>query len=255
MAYTIITGATGALGRAFATALAARGEPLLLMGRSQSALDELCRALPGSPVHAHRADFRDWDPALALANATAALGGSPRGLIHCAGVSMRAAIQDLRSPTAIAQVMQVNITAAIQLTATCAPFLAEQKGHVVFVSSLAEFAGMRDIAIYGACKRALSAFADSFDAEYGGRGVHVLKAYPGEMRTMLQQNELNGDGVAYGDDARYEGPFVEPDVVAAATLRALARRKRRVFVPRSGRVFPALCWIAPGLVRVAMRSI
>ena len=52
--YTLLTGACGGLGGAFARLLARRGEPLLLTGRSEERLlalaDELRARFPALPV-------------------------------------------------------------------------------------------------------------------------------------------------------------------------------------------------------------
>jgi len=79
----VVTGATGAIGVALATQLNARGEKLLLCGRSEEKLEALNRALGG----AHLTAATDLTEAAgcALLEAQAEQLGVIDGLAHCVG--------------------------------------------------------------------------------------------------------------------------------------------------------------------------
>ena len=63
---TLLTGATGGLGRAIATALAARGAKLILSSRKTEELVKLARSLPGGGHTTLVADLAKDGAALAL---------------------------------------------------------------------------------------------------------------------------------------------------------------------------------------------
>ena len=62
----LLTGATGGLGRAIATALAARGAKLILSSRKTEELVKLARSLPGGGHTTLVADLAEEGAALAL---------------------------------------------------------------------------------------------------------------------------------------------------------------------------------------------
>ena len=77
----VITGATGTIGFALATLLNARGDKLLLCGRSNERLETIHRALGGAH-HTVAADLTDA-AGCAVLQAKAAQLGVFGGLAHC----------------------------------------------------------------------------------------------------------------------------------------------------------------------------
>lgn len=62
MRTTLVSGATGGIGRAVCAKLAANGDRLILSARSEQRLQDLAAALPPSPIGAHEclaADMAD----------------------------------------------------------------------------------------------------------------------------------------------------------------------------------------------------
>jgi len=83
----VITGATGATGKAAARAFAERGASLVLIGTDQSKLDTLARDLnlPSARILTLTADLRNADAVHSAAEAVTAKFGGVDGLIHLVG--------------------------------------------------------------------------------------------------------------------------------------------------------------------------
>ena len=83
----VITGATGATGKAAALALAERGAALVLIGTDPSKLDALARdlKLPAARFLTLTADLRNADAVHSAAEAVTVKFGRVDGLIHLVG--------------------------------------------------------------------------------------------------------------------------------------------------------------------------
>jgi len=84
---TLITGATGALGKKTAQEFAARGHSLILLDHNQDRLDSLASSLnlPAERLFASVVDLRDGEAVRATAEAVAAKFGGVHALIHLVG--------------------------------------------------------------------------------------------------------------------------------------------------------------------------
>ena len=132
----VITGATGAIGSALATLLNARGETLLLCGRSDEKLETLNRALGGAH-HTVAADLTDA-AGCAVLQAKAVQLGVIGGLAHCVGSTVVRPLH-LTSEKDWQEQFAVNATSAfhvlkwfvLQATKAQAPAIAVLTSSVV----------------------------------------------------------------------------------------------------------------------------
>jgi NAD(P)-dependent dehydrogenase (short-subunit alcohol dehydrogenase family) len=84
------------------------------------------------------------------------------------------------------QVMDVNLRAAVRLSARLIPGMAARGGgSVVLMSSIAGLRGNRAIGLYGLSKAALAQLARNLAVEWGPQGVRVNAVSPGLVRTPL----------------------------------------------------------------------
>ncbi len=136
----------------------------------------------------------------------------------------------------VAPVIDVNVRGAIATLLAAIPiFLAQQRGHLVGVSSLAGIRGLPTSAAYSASKAALSTFLESLRIDLAPAGIRVTDVQPGFVSTPLTEK------------AKHPMPFLWPVDRAA---RHIARRLERapaviafpwplVVATRIGRVLPA----------------
>jgi short-subunit dehydrogenase len=129
---TLLTGATGGLGRAIAHALAQRGAQVALSARKQEALEELAAELPGSGHTVLPADLTDPDAAERLA----AEAAGTEILIANAGLPAAGKLEDFTSEQ-VKRALRVNLEAPMLMARALYPSMIEAgSGHLVFVSSL-----------------------------------------------------------------------------------------------------------------------
>lgn len=163
----LVTGATGALGRAIARALATEGARLALAGRDVAALRDLAAELPASAGGPHvpvAADLRDPAATAVLVQRCEAAVGPLGFVVHNAAVEYCAAFERL-SAAEIEEIVAVNLVAPMEITRRAVPgMLARRQGHVVFISSISGYAGTAYQAPYAATKGGLNALVASLRA-------------------------------------------------------------------------------------------
>lgn len=174
-ARTLVTGATGGLGRAIARACGARGARLILTGRREDALRELASAVDAEVVVADLANEEDvtrltgmvGDLDVLISNAALPGGGNVESF----------------TVNEIDRLLDVNLRAPIVFSREFAPRMAERgRGHLVFVSSLAAAFPTPGLSLYNATKAALRTYALSLRGELAPSGVGVSIVYPGPIR-------------------------------------------------------------------------
>ena len=184
----LVTGATGGLGHAMATAMAGHGATVLLSDRDAERTAAAAQALraAGGLVHALPCDLAQSAAVQALADASVALCGGIDVLVCNAGVQGPAGpIGDTREDD-FDHVMAVNLRSAMALTARLIPGMAERGGgSVILVASIAGLRGNKAIGLYGLSKAALAQLARNLAVEWGPRNVRVNAIAPGLIRTPL----------------------------------------------------------------------
>ncbi len=221
-AIALVTGGSSGIGAATARALAAVGARPLIAGRDGGRLDAVARETGGLALHA---DLAAPDGAADLACAALDAAGRVDLLVSNAGVGWAGPIGRLTAAKA-QELVAVNLTAPIQLTAMLAPgMIARGSGRLVFVSSIAGNTGVRGEAAYAASKAGLGNFAESLAYELDGCGVGVSLVVPGVVDTPFF--ERRGAPYHRGRPAPISAERVADAIVAAAD-----QDRRVVFVPR-----------------------
>jgi uncharacterized protein len=238
----LLTGATGGLGRAIATAFAARGARLVLSGRKPEALEELAAALPDAVVAP--ADLTDPASLRALAESHPDVDV----VVANAGMPGSGAL-DSFSEDEIDRVLDVNLRAPIVLARLYVPRMrARGSGHLVLMSSLSGRAPVAGGALYSATKFGLRGFGASLRADLRGTGVGVSIVSPGFVH---EAGMFADSGAALPPGFR----TVSPERVADATISAVERDRSEVTVaPLELRLGTTLAAVAPELAsRVATK--
>jgi short-subunit dehydrogenase len=238
----LLTGATGGLGHAIATAFAARGARLVLSGRRPDVLESLAASLPDAVTAT--ADLTDPDSVRALAEAHPDVDV----VVANAGMPGSGTLESF-SEEQLDRVLDVNLRAPIVLARLYVPRMrARGSGHLVLMSSLSGRAPVAGGALYSATKFGLRGFGASLRADLRGTGVGVSIVSPGFVH---EAGMFADSGAALPPGFR----TVSPERVAEATVSAVERDRSEVTVaPLELRLGTTLAAVAPDLAsRVANR--
>jgi len=215
----LVTGASGAIGRAMALALAARGVDLLLSGRDPGRLDDA--AVParglGVAVETHAADLTAEGEPEALAGRLEKAFGGLDVLVHAMGVFASGPVATTPVDELDRQ-LRGNLRAPYLLTQRLLPSLLERRGQIVFVSSSAALRPRGSLAAYAGSKAALGALADALRDEVNPAGVRVLSVYPGRTASAMQEQVHRLEGLPYRPERLLQPADVAASVIAALEL-------------------------------------
>lgn len=215
----VLTGGSTGIGAALARALVRDGSRVVVVARRQAALDALVAELGPSilPIAADVADPRRAEAV--VEEGRARLGGLDM-VIANAGIGYNKPGRELRVDH-ILDVLQLNVMGACAtVTAAIPHMVAQGRGHIVGVSSLASMRGLPTSAAYCASKAALAVFLESLRVDLAPAGVAVTDVQPGFVDTPLTQKN------------KFKMPFLmTSDDAAERIVRGLAKRKAVIAFP------------------------
>jgi short-subunit dehydrogenase len=229
----LLTGASGGLGRALATAFAQRGARLVLSGRRSEALESLAASVPDALVAV--ADLSDP----ASLRALAAAHPDVDVVVANAGIPGSGTLESF-SEEQIDRLLAVNLRSPIVLSRLYLPAMRSRgTGHLVFMSSLSGRAPVAGGALYSATKFGLRGFGASLRQDLRGTGVGVSIVSPGFVHEA---------GMFADSGAELPPGFrtVSPEQVAEATVSAIERDRGEVTVaPLELRIGTTFAAVAP----------
>ena len=183
----LVTGASGGIGGAIATAFHSQGASVALSGTRQGALDALAATL-GERTYTLSCDLSDADQAGGLAaRAEEAMGGLDI-VVNNAGITrdglmMRMSMEDWRA------VLDVDLTAAFAVTQPALRGMAKRRwGRIINISSVVGGMGNAGQANYAAAKAGLVGMTKSLARELASRGITANCIAPGFIDTPMTQD-------------------------------------------------------------------
>lgn len=211
--WAVVTGASSGLGREFALALAARGHPVLAVGRRGDRLRALADEVSagGGRVEPLIADLSTAAGIETVLATAAALEVDV--LVNNAGLATYGPFVSL-SPERERELVRLNVEAVIALTRGLLPaMLARGRGGLINVASQMAFQPMPYFASYAASKAFVLSFTEALAEEVRGSGVRVTAVAPGFISTEFAD-------VAGSKNAERLFPHLRPRRVVESALRA-----------------------------------
>lgn len=245
----LVTGAARGIGAATARAAAAAGARVALLGLEPVLLAALATEL--GPAHAwFDCDVTDQDALdRAVTGTVEALGGIDV-VVANAGIASHGTVA-VTPPGALARTIDVNLTGVVRTVSATLPHVLARRGYLLLVSSAAAFTALPGMAAYCAAKAGVEQFGNALRLELAHRGVAVGTAHMSWIDTDLVRDAR--EDLPSLDTAlrRMPGPLgahTSAPECADAFLRAISRRSRRVYVPRSLMFVQALRTVVLGPV-------
>ena len=225
--YTLITGATGGIGRAFAETLAAKGQNLFLTGRSADKLnalkEEFSSNYPSLRVIVFACDLTDERSRDEMYKTIDAQGVVFDRLCNVAGADIQKAFEKYTEKKIVFQ-CRVNLEATLSVTRFVLSRRADAL-EIVTISSMSGVYPMPYFALYSATKSALVSFFSSLRSELKGSGVKITTVLPGGVYTRPDiVKDIEGQGLWGKMSAK------TPEYIAQKSLQAV-RRNRKQLIP------------------------
>jgi short-subunit dehydrogenase len=195
------------------------------------------------PQHAwFEADVTD-QPALerAVAHCVDVLGGIDI-VVANAGIAAHGTVATTPA-RAMARVIEVNLIGVINTIAATLPHVTARRGYYLLVSSAAALATSPGLAAYAASKIGVEHFGSALRIEVAHKGVDIGIAHPCWIDTDLVRDATADMESFRRMVSNLPGPFgvvSSVDDCAAAMVRAIEQRKRKVYIPKSLAPFAAL---------------
>jgi len=189
----VVTGASSGIGAATARRLASEGASVAICARRIARLNRLVDELRDLRVTALsvEADLSVPAQAIKVVDEVAGTLGAIDVLVNNAGV-MHLGPLGAAECRDLGRMIDVNLTATIQITKAALPYLIAAAGargrlcaDIVNVSSVAGRVARSDSAVYSATKFGVCAFSQALRQELSGARVRVTVIEPGTVETEL----------------------------------------------------------------------
>jgi len=212
----IVTGASGGLGEAIATAIHRQGGIVALSGTRREKLEEVAARL-GDRVHVLPCDLKDRTQVSSLVAQAEAAMGQLDILINNAGVTKDNLFMRMKDEE-WDDVLAVNLTSAFILCrAALRNMMRRRSGRIINIASISGVIGNPGQANYAASKAGLVGMTKSLAREAGSRGITANCIAPGFIETPMTHalNEKQTEAIAAAIPA---GVFGKPEDIAAAAV-------------------------------------
>jgi 3-oxoacyl-[acyl-carrier protein] reductase len=180
----LVTGASGGIGAALATALHAQGAVVTLSGTRREALDSLAATL-GDRVHVVTADLSERASVESLVPAAEAAMGSLDILVNNAGLTRDGLFMRMKDDD-WDKVIAVNLTAGFILSrAVLRGMMKRRHGRIIGITSVVGVTGNPGQGNYAASKAGMIGMSKSLAAEVASRNITVNCIAPGFIETAM----------------------------------------------------------------------
>jgi short-subunit dehydrogenase len=230
----VITGGSDGIGKALVAQFLALGAKVATCGRTSSKLDELSREFISPNLLTVTADVSQQADCASFIEKVVKQWGTIDILINNAGISMRALVKDVSLDT-LKNVMDINFWGSVFCTKAALPYVTQNKGVIVGVSSIAGYRGLPGRSGYSASKYALNGWLEALKTELYGSGTHVMWVCPGFTTSNIRNAALDKDAKAQGESPMDEGEMMSSDECATHIIHAIVKRKRTLVLTFTGK--------------------
>ncbi len=215
--YTLITGASRGIGKAFAEALAQKGKDLILVARSEKELEEMASHLLKKysvDVKVFKQDLSHTYSAEELFEKTKDL--KIETLINNAGFGVTDDFSK-NDVLELEKMLVLNIVTLTKLSRLYLEQLKDNQGTLINVSSRAAFQPIPYMAAYAASKSYVLHLSEALHEELKESGVYVMALCPGATETDFWE-------VAHMDPRKIKFEIQSPTFVVESALSALEKK-------------------------------
>lgn len=229
--HVVVTGASRGIGAAMAVAFAEAGARVSLVARNREQLEANASELGGT---AFPTDLLDSDAVDGLIDRIESKAGPIDVLINNAGLVQSAFLTN-QDPEDVRSVVRLNLEAPMMLTHRVLPRMMDRdRGHLVYLSSLAGTAGFPGLTVYCGTKAGILNFASALRLELKGTSIGMTVVAPGPVDTDMGHQLEAPDLAPTMRRLRLLRlvPFKDPRWLADQTVAAVRQNEPHVRSPR-----------------------
>lgn len=215
---TVVTGASGTIGKAIALGLATRDAKICLVGRKLAALEAAAKDIQksGGRAFCYPVDLSVDEELQVLMTHLQRDFDHVDVLVHSAAIIVLGQVEQSSLADFDSQ-YRVNIRAPYALSQGLLPMLRPCQGQIVFMNSSVWLNARAGIGQYAATKYALKAIADTLRDEVNASGIRVLSVFLGRTAGPMQV-------AIHGLESKIYDPerLLQPRDIATAVMNALS---------------------------------
>lgn len=214
--WALVTGATSGIGEALARELAAAGFHLVLTGRREALLQQLCDELSSRFGNKALAVVGDLSKEADIAQLIEATNTLPIGMaVLNAGFGTSGPLLKVNIEEEL-NLIELNCKTVLRLSQHYAQHMKEggRKGALVLLSSMVAFQGVPFAANYAASKAYVQSLGEALARELKPEGINVLCAAPGPVNS------------GFADRANMRmGQALSPEQIAVPIIQAIGKKQ------------------------------
>jgi NAD(P)-dependent dehydrogenase (short-subunit alcohol dehydrogenase family) len=201
----LITGGASGIGKATALKLASRGINVVISGRREelgaAAVKEVeAVATGGAKVRFIRNDVTDEDDAKAMIARIVSEFGRLDMAVNNAGISNETASLNRSDSSKFSAMVDTNVLGLYYcMKHEIIQMLAQGKGSIVNLASIAGLNGMPWAGAYAATKHAVAGLTKSAALDHAAQGVRINGVAPGAVKTDIIAAQLEGNDPNYNE--------------------------------------------------------
>jgi hypothetical protein len=221
----LITGATSGIGLGCARKFAANGDRLILTGRNEQRLAEICDELTGkgTQVLTLAFDVRDREAARKAVESLPAEWQEIDVLVNNAGLALGLEPEYEGSMDDWETMIDTNVKGLLTMTRLVVPgMVARNRGHIINVGSVAGDAAYAGGNVYCATKAAVKALSDGLRIDVANTAVRVTNLKPGLVETNFSNIRFHGDSERAATVYKGIKPLTGDDIADVAVYAANA---------------------------------
>lgn len=241
----VVTGAAGGIGTALCRRFAEEGAEVVAVDLDDEGLVRLADQVPVLPMTVDLTDATETERVLGDLDHVDVL-------VNNAGVTALGPAETIPA-AAVERVMRVNFLGSVNATRAVLAPLAERRGRIGVLSSVAGFAPLLHRTAYSASKHALHGFFESLRVELAAAGVSVTMVCPAFADTGIETRAV---ARSEGEAGHWSttGKHLTAEEVAARTVEGLRKRKRLVLPGATAKTAYWAQRLAPATYERLMRS-
>ncbi len=248
--HAVITGGSSGIGLALAREFITSGAKVSIIGRNRdklhSAIDVVHKDLPVAGIFGYRADVSDFNKIKSVISDIASEHGKIDILINNAGIMTCGLFEKIRIKD-IERTLQVNYLGMLYTLKAALPYLKQSpSGHVVFISSVAGYAGLMGYSAYAPSKFALTGFAECIKMELPDHNIRVSIVYPPDTETPMLAYERKYS-LRETRVISEKIKVIMPEIVARKVIRGIEKQKFEIYCNLESRLVRIIKTLMPSL--------